>query len=47
MRRPSLLRHRSAPLIGVADGKIEFRGNFYDSCSTAAELAREVVTGRQ
>jgi hypothetical protein len=31
----------------LADGAVEFRGNRYDSPSTAAELARDAVTGRR
>lgn len=30
-----------------ADGKVEFQGSVYDSCSTAAEMARRTVTGRR
>jgi hypothetical protein len=29
------------------DGKVEFEGTIYDSCSTAAEVARGKVTGRR
>jgi hypothetical protein len=29
------------------DGRVEFRGDPYDSCSTAAEYARSTVTGRR
>jgi hypothetical protein len=31
----------------LPDGKVEFRGAVYDTCSTAAEHARAVVTGRK
>lgn len=30
-----------------ADGKVEFRGKLFDSCSSAAEVARGTVTGRK
>jgi len=29
------------------DGKVEFQGETYDSCSTAADFARSTVTGRR
>src|SRR5262249_20794654 len=31
----------------LPDGKVEFQGTQYDSCSRAAEEARKVVTGRR
>jgi Restriction Enzyme Adenine Methylase Associated len=31
----------------LPDGKVEFGGKQYDSCSTAAEIARGTVTGRR
>jgi len=31
----------------LPDGRIEFRGDTYPSCSTAAEMARSTVTGRK
>jgi hypothetical protein len=29
------------------DGKVEFQGTAYDSCSTSADFARSTVTGRR
>jgi predicted type IV restriction endonuclease len=31
----------------LPDGKIDYQGTVYDSCSTAAEVARQVVVGRR
>ncbi len=31
----------------MPDGKVEFQGTLYDSCSTAAEIARGTMTGRR
>ncbi|MFL5243582.1 MAG: hypothetical protein ACJ8FY_15865 [Gemmataceae bacterium] len=31
----------------LADGKVQFQDTVYDSCSTAAEMARSKVTGRR
>jgi hypothetical protein len=31
----------------LPDNKVEFEGKIYDSCSTAAEVARSTVTGRR
>jgi hypothetical protein len=31
----------------LADGTVEFQGSKFDSCSSAAEAARETVTGRR
>src|SRR5262249_14993819 len=31
----------------LPDGKVQFQGKAYDSCSTAAEQARSTVTGRK
>jgi predicted type IV restriction endonuclease len=31
----------------LPDGKVEFQGTAYDSCSTPAEVARSMVTGRR
>jgi hypothetical protein len=31
----------------LTDGKVEFQGTIYDTCSTAAEWARASVTGQR
>jgi hypothetical protein len=31
----------------LADGRVQFAGTTYDTCSRAAEVARETVTGRR
>src|SRR5262249_38671291 len=31
----------------LADGRVQFQGTLYDSCATAAEVARSTITGRK
>jgi hypothetical protein len=38
---------RTLEAVLYADGNVEFQGNRYPTCSTAAEMARSVVTGRK